>query len=202
MNGGRFQLAIILAAMVAGTTAFGATTYKWVDKDGVVHYSDQPHPGAKVVQLPGLSGFSEPPAGSAAASGKSQSAAAKVYREFEITSPKTKETLHANDGKVPVTVALAPALKRTHKLVYALDGKTAGATRATSLTLTHVVRGTHTLSVKVEDAQGDTVAEAPPVTFYVRHNSRLFKKNPASQFPNGPARRRNPSAFPTGGHSP
>lgn len=28
-----------------------ATVYKWVDKDGKVHYSDEPHPNAEIVEL-------------------------------------------------------------------------------------------------------------------------------------------------------
>ena len=40
-------VALILLAGVALAQA-----YRWVDKDGVVHYSDRPEPGAEEVQLP------------------------------------------------------------------------------------------------------------------------------------------------------
>ena len=38
-----------LMCMVVSGTALPATVYKWVDADGVTHYSDQPHPGAQKV---------------------------------------------------------------------------------------------------------------------------------------------------------
>ena len=39
-------IALLLAASLALPQA-----YRWVDEDGVVHYSDQPHPGAEEVEL-------------------------------------------------------------------------------------------------------------------------------------------------------
>ena len=36
---------------LACTVALAATVYKWVDEDGVVHYSDQPHENAQKVEL-------------------------------------------------------------------------------------------------------------------------------------------------------
>ena len=36
---------------LACSLALAATVYKWVDENGVVHYSDQPHPNAQKVQL-------------------------------------------------------------------------------------------------------------------------------------------------------
>ncbi|MDH3821908.1 MAG: DUF4124 domain-containing protein, partial [Gammaproteobacteria bacterium] len=37
---------LILLALFAGGAAL-ADTYTWTDEEGVVHYSDRPHPGAK-----------------------------------------------------------------------------------------------------------------------------------------------------------
>ena len=39
------KLAIAVAAMLVAATA-GAQMYRWVDKDGKVHYTDTPPPGA------------------------------------------------------------------------------------------------------------------------------------------------------------
>ena len=39
----------LLLALCSVTLA--ATVYRWVDDDGVVHYSDQPHPNAEKMQV-------------------------------------------------------------------------------------------------------------------------------------------------------
>jgi hypothetical protein len=178
-------LALILLAIFATVaTASAATLYKWTDKNGVVHYSDHPHKaGAKPVALPGLSSFADRTVPKAEPDQHEQNAPpGHPYKEFTVTSPKPKETLHANDGKVAVSVALAPRLRRGDKLVYAIDGQQAGITESTSITLTHVVRGTRHLSVSVINSNGKTVGKAPTVTFYVRHHSKLNKKG-AMAFP-------------------
>ena len=34
---------------LVGSLALAATVYRWVDENGVVHYSDQPHPNAEAL---------------------------------------------------------------------------------------------------------------------------------------------------------
>ncbi|HET8552999.1 MAG TPA: DUF4124 domain-containing protein [Gammaproteobacteria bacterium] len=192
---------IVLAALVVAPALAATTTtmYKWTDKNGVVHYSDQPHPGAKKVELPGLTGMAPPSAPTA--NGGEAATAAKPYNKLAVTSPAPKATLHANDGKVPVTVTVDPPLRRGDTIVYALDGKHIGNSRAMSITLTHVARGTHTLNVSIVAGDGKTVAQAPPVTFYVRHQSVLHQQNPAFHFPNG-THRSGAFNFPRGKNPP
>lgn len=59
-------LATRIIALLALLAAAGAQAevYKWVDEDGVTHYSQQPPPGgdARVIQ-PGISAPPEPPSG-------------------------------------------------------------------------------------------------------------------------------------------
>jgi hypothetical protein len=46
-------LAVLASLASAGiAVAQTKTTYRWVDAQGVVHYSDTPQPGAQVIQLP------------------------------------------------------------------------------------------------------------------------------------------------------
>src|ERR1700683_1832119 len=42
-----------LLLLIASATAYSATVYKWVDDNGVTHYSDQPHPGAQKLDISG-----------------------------------------------------------------------------------------------------------------------------------------------------
>src|ERR1700691_2015689 len=51
---------------LACSIALAATVYKWVDDDGVVHYSDQPHPNAQKLQVHDVQTY-RPSAGDTAA---------------------------------------------------------------------------------------------------------------------------------------
>jgi len=58
------RILVLACALAASTAAFGQL-YKWVDKDGKVHYSDQPPPAQQSKQLNLNTGVASPPARSA-----------------------------------------------------------------------------------------------------------------------------------------
>ena len=43
-----FRPILLLVGLLASAAAV-AEVYKWIDEDGVVHSSDQPHPGAEII---------------------------------------------------------------------------------------------------------------------------------------------------------
>jgi len=51
-----------LMSVLACTVAVSATVYRWVDENGVVHFSDQPHENAEKVQLKAPQTYSAPKA--------------------------------------------------------------------------------------------------------------------------------------------
>ena len=54
----------LLPCMLAVSSSLAvATTYRWVDSAGVVHYSDRPQPGAEKVNLPPAQTYTTPAAG-------------------------------------------------------------------------------------------------------------------------------------------
>jgi hypothetical protein len=151
--------------------------YKWVDKDGVVHYSNQPPAdNAKPAKLPpiqtykggtnpNLSKFAKPTAGAAAAGSPGAGATSLI----EIVTPSHDETFRGGERVVPVAVVVTPQLVEGQKLIYLLDGTPASApTTDTSFALTGVERGSHTVSVALVDALGETVATSPGVNFHMK----------------------------------
>jgi hypothetical protein len=58
------RILVLACALAASTAAFGQL-YKWVDKDGKVHYSDQPPPAQQSKQLNLNTGVASPPTRSA-----------------------------------------------------------------------------------------------------------------------------------------
>lgn len=181
------RLIMAFCALLFAASAFAGGMYRWVDNHGVVHYSDQPHAGSSQVDLPGLSRYQARPVSTESADESSDTAAKQsVPDTFKIVSPSAEQTVHANDGKVSVAVELDPPLSRGETLRYEVDGKKVGETPSGSITLTNIVRGTHTLTAAIINRQGDVVATAPTVTFHVRHQSQLNpQRHNANQMPRG-----------------
>ena len=167
---------LLVGLMVPLWALAGPVVYKWVDKNGEVHYSGQPHPGAARVELGVLSvvSFKVPPEGKAIKP-VARPKALPHYR-IRILAPVNGATLRPADYRVRVKVSISPALRPGARLNYALDGKTVriGA-GATALTLTQVYRGTHILTVTVRGSKGQALGRAQS-TFYVHRHSILFRR--------------------------
>jgi len=169
----------LMCIAVCGT-ALCATVYKWVDADGITHYTDQPHPGAIKIQLQGAQTYSAAasqrgaPAAAAAAARRSSAPAGAVYSACEVTRP-TNEEVFVNASSVPANVHVDPSLRSGDRLSVMLDGAplTASTPIDSEFMLSSVVRGTHALTVKVEDASGTVVCQSASVIFHVRQPSVL-----------------------------
>ncbi|MDX1443059.1 MAG: DUF4124 domain-containing protein [Gammaproteobacteria bacterium] len=172
---------LILALLLAPAAMAG--TYKWVDENGKVHYSDKPVEGAEEVKLPELPTYE----GKAVATPRSESAAPAAgeeegedegsdqptgYESFGFISPKEEQVFWNIGLKLPVQLSLSPSLRPGDRVKLFLNGQLkAGPSRSLSYTLDGVHRGTWTIRAVVEDARGSTVATAGPVKFFVRQTS-------------------------------
>jgi hypothetical protein len=165
----------LLLALSLASTSVLAAAYKWVDQEGVVHYGDQPPAGvpASTVALPKAP---PPPPPSAAGQTPSPSKLGSTvlaftgYSRVAIVKPKSGATVRSNQEQVAVNVALEPPLQPEHKLVLLLDHKTLGEpTGNTRMVLQGIPRGTHSLQVKVVDANGRELGRSSSVSFTLRH---------------------------------
>ena len=110
--------------------ANGQSAYTWVDENGLTHFSDQPGPGATVVDLPNAQGFSVPqPATAAPAEAIAEGDPADAYTGFNILQPGQQETLWNVGGSVDVAVRRPDRLhveyrgdERQNRVVF--DGRT------------------------------------------------------------------------------
>jgi hypothetical protein len=160
--------------------ALPATVYKWVDENGVTHYSDQPHPGAKRVEVEAVQTYSAPPPP------VSQPAAAPVaviqgpvYKVCELYRPTADEVLF-NVDTVTAKLRVDPQMRAGDKVIIALDGKrlTDVSSAGEEFTVTPVFRGTHTISAEVVDPQGKTICQTSGITFHVRQASKSSPQSP------------------------
>jgi hypothetical protein len=101
---------------------------------------------------------------------------ADVYQSVRIIAPKPETTVHDNNGNIAVTVAVSPPLRAGagDRLTLLLDGKSVASGTALSYELKDIVRGSHTLRVRVKAADGTALATSPPVKFHMWRASRLF----------------------------
>lgn len=79
---------------------------------------------------------------------------AAVYQKIAITAPAADANLRSNEGKVTLSISLQPGLVPGDQVRFFLDGKPVGTVTGTSLSLTNIDRGTHTLAAVVLDGAG------------------------------------------------
>src|ERR1700735_3467824 len=98
--------------LLAAFTVQAAVIYKWVDADGVVHYSDQSSPGAEKIVTATSSGPSAQGARNTTgpvAQAPQRSMGGLNYSEFSITSPASEQVFFGDDV-VAVHLTLNPSL--------------------------------------------------------------------------------------------
>lgn len=170
------------AAALAGQDS-QITVYKWVDAHGVIHYSDQPHPDARKVQIRGAQTYSAPPSPPVQSSSPSvgqQSAATRNYRSCAIAQPREQQML-MNVYKTTAVVETNPPLRGGNRIRLFYDGRQMPG-HGPSFTFA-VHRGQHTVSAVVVDGYGQILCETSTVTFYVHQPSILNPHSPLYHHP-------------------
>jgi len=169
---------ILLFVGLLASASVLAQAYRWVDSDGVVHYSDVPTEGAEEVQLSEYSRNTgarlyrerEP---SAAATEEPATDQAFRYESISISSPAAEETLWNIDGVLNVSVALSPGLQSGHQLRVYFDGQQR-LVSGTSFQIEEVYRGAHNLQAEVINETGQLMIRSQPSRFYVQQNSVIM----------------------------
>ncbi|MGB6604348.1 MAG: DUF4124 domain-containing protein [Steroidobacteraceae bacterium] len=179
----RLLFTLMTVASLAGAVAAASTTvYKWVDEDGVVHYSDQPHPNAQKLQVEGVQTYKPtdlPFTGGGIPPAAVPPAADTGYKGCSIQQPAPDQTLE-NADQVTVSVSTDPGTHPGDQIFATLDGAPVnnGAATGNSFSLSSLDRGEHTLAAQVRDRTGQVLCQTPSVTFYVRMPSVTSPSNP------------------------
>lgn len=169
-----------------------AVVCKTVSPDGVVSYTDVPVEECRTpVKLPDYSRYTPRPVpGSArpsAPASQAAQAAAATYSSMQIIEPAAEGTVRSNEGKVPVSIALEPALQDGHLVKLFVDGEAVRGTFAgVDIELSGIERGTHTVRAEVQDANGRRLLAAPPVQFTLRKTGLFDRAQPNPNLPSAP----------------
>lgn len=163
------------------------TLYRWVDAQGVIHYSDTPQPGAEKVEVSEAQTFPSSPAPGSELAAPAASAA--IYRSCEIEQPQSQQSIYAPET-VGVAVRLVPELRDGDQLAVSVDGQDLPSVDGSSLVFQIPMpeRGAHTVQAVVRDAEGHALCTSTPVTFYVRRPSVLSPQSPTATHPPPPPR--------------
>lgn len=172
----------LATALLCAAPGWSAVIYKWVDADGVIHFSDQPKPGAERIITQGSPNVSRSsPAAPRRVVNSAQHPSSKTepndmavdYTEFSIDAPQPDQTFF--EPNVNVRLRMEPALKPGHLVSLYLNGKLVEGQppKSTQFTLTELARGAYTLTASVMDASSGETKTSEPVTFYVHQASLL-----------------------------
>ncbi len=164
----------VLIGLLAAAGAM-AQAYRWVDENGVVHYSDVPREGAEEIQLSeytrdtGARLYTAPrrPVGNGDAAEEEPPFS---YDSIAVSSPGAEETLWNIDGVLNVSLAISPGLQAGHRVRVYFDGQPRFVS-GTSFQIEEVWRGVHNIQAEVIDETGKLMIRTQPNRFYVQQNS-------------------------------
>ena len=159
-----------------------AQAYRWVDENGVVHYSDRPQEGAERIILPKANTTTVRTYGNRQAGNQDNAASAAAeqqqqqpfsYESLEISSPSAEETLWNIEGTLNVSLAVQPGLQPGHRVRVYFDGE-ARDVSGTTFTIDEVWRGVHNIQAEIVDETGKLMIRSKPNRFYVQQNTVSF----------------------------
>ena len=161
-------IGLVLFSMLAQ-----ATVYKWVDKDGKVHYSDEPQPNAQVVELKEktLNQIALPLP--KIDSNNANQAIESIQYQVNITSPAEEETVRDNNGDFDVVATITPELKSQYLMALKLDCTPVGQPQiGGTFKLKNIDRGEHTLVVDALTQNGKVFASSSPRKIFLHQAAK------------------------------
>jgi len=164
----------VLLGLLA-TAAVSADVWRWVDDDGVVHFSDTPREGAELVDVSASSRSTGARVYQSTAPSNTDDPATATeeafkYESLSISSPGAEETLWNIEGTLSVTLSLSPGLQAGHQVRVYFNGEPR-MVNSTSFTIDEVYRGVHNLQAEVLDATGRLMIRSTSNRFYVQQNT-------------------------------
>ena len=164
----------LVVGLLAGT-AVVAQTYRWVDEEGVVHYSDRPQEGAEIIELPeanvtNVRRYNRQAAADGGAAGQDEAQEDFSYDSLDVTSPAAEETLWNIAGTLNVTLSSSPSLRPGDQVRVYFDGQPQ-IVSSLSFQLDEVWRGVHNIQAEILDSGGRLMIRSQPNRFYVQQTS-------------------------------
>jgi hypothetical protein len=174
------RMLLVLAGLAVSLAASGQEIYRWVDKDGIVHYADQPGSAdAVLINIIEPNAYDSADTAIAAPGGDTdeEPEAEDAYQSLAIVSPENDQVYFGADAVVLVSAYLEGSLQPDHSIALFMNGKRL-ETQGPTAELSELARGSYTLSASVLDADGKPVIASRPVSFHVRQPSINSPQSP------------------------
>ena len=177
---------LILAGLVVSLAAASQDIYRWVDKDGVVHYSDQPGSDSAVLietVEPNTMDAAEPSPSGAASSGRDEDEPPEEvapYQTLSIASPTPDQVFFGGDAVVTASAELDGTLRPDHSVVFFLNGNRHEAS-GLSMEFADLERGSYFLRASILDQAGRPVLSSQQISFHVRQPSINSPQSPQAR---------------------
>jgi hypothetical protein len=158
-----------------------AQVYKQVDEDGNITYTDQPDSAADTATLAKLSPLNQIPTLLAPTDDKALAETADGetelfagYNSALIVSPENDSIIPHSQISIVIQLSLSPHLQAGHRVQFWFDGAPQDQpVAATSYQIDNIERGSHSLSARVLNAQGQLLISTASVEVHVkRHFAR------------------------------
>lgn len=179
------RILLILAGLTLSLAASSQEIWRWVDKDGQLHYADQPGAAnAERMILADPNAYeSEPSPGDYAPSGSEpeERDAASPYTSLAIVQPTPDQAFFGAEATVIVAAELGGTLRPDHTVVFFVNGNRRPAGSGLGLELQNLERGSHFLRAAVLDQNGDPVITSQQITFHVRQASVNSPQSPQAR---------------------
>ncbi|MCU7959103.1 MAG: DUF4124 domain-containing protein [gamma proteobacterium symbiont of Bathyaustriella thionipta] len=170
----KLLFSVLMLCLVS--VAVSAEFYKWVDDEGVTHYTaTPPGKGAEKLKLREPTYYTPRDMPDSIYADKKQPGGLPgSYQTLQFVSPENDATIRSNEGIVDFSLQLEPPLQADDVLKVSLDGQLIDQP-LTGLRhkLTNIDRGSHTLQARIENKQGKTLITSKTVTFHLRQHSIL-----------------------------
>lgn len=168
-----FKLLILTSLIIILATpaySIASEIYVWRNKEGILVYSDTPHPGAEEVKTPS-SNIVKSSSIKTKELDINPQVIKKIYRVV-ISSPKDKQTIRNNKGSVYISGGVTPVFQLGHTVQLYLDQKKYQEPQKRSVfSLRDVERGDHKIKMDLLDDKGKVIASSKSITFYMHRAS-------------------------------
>lgn len=144
-------------------------TYRTVDEQGRVIFSDKPLPNSKVIDIKEVQTISPERVRNFRLRPR-KTTQERNYTNIAIINPKNEQAFAGeNANSITVSIATEPALdsRRKDKLVLYLDGQNYAESASASFTLTGLHRGEHTIKADIVSNSGAILKRSNSVKFSV-----------------------------------
>ena len=161
-----------------------ATIYRWKDSQGIIHFSDQKHEGAEVIQLPETPNVSEPSAPPPPQFNPSPAPTKPqvIPYTISITSPANNDTVTPGErNSFSIAVNIATALSPEDTIQILVDNVVVQSGSAMSYSLPDLDRGQHTLLARVvtkataTSSSPNILSSSDKITIFVKQPSIILE---------------------------